>query len=945
MAFGNDLSLLLRIKGDSSDGVRAVEKFKKELKELEKANKDQLSPLQNLAAQSGLTAERFDTLRTRALAVGAVVGTIAAGATATAAALLALTKASAEYGSAIFDASEKTGLTSETLSAMKFAADQSGASLESVVTASARFSRTIAEAAQGSEQAQDKLKRLGVTSTDLDTALGQALQTIVKLPPGIQQMAAAQDAFGRSGADLLPFIKSFDGDLGKLINTAKELGVTLSKEDVRAADEFGDTLDALKSQAQSLGFQFTKGLMVDITSAMKDISAALGHNQKAVKEWGEEVRQTLSGLKNTSAELYEFSQTKAGRVLSLLLFGHVLGVNEAIQQFADPKLPRPLTDRSQIEGTKPPPAVPNPDYLADIEKERKAREDARKRDLEAQKDHIKKTLQLERDAFDSVNKQVEADFEARKINEEQFRKESEANLAVYSARAKKLLLDAFKLDAKDKTAAEIENLRIAKTLANSAIDKEIVREREGRERLITATVQKEEDKRLGNIRQTLSDEVGIREAAGEKVIAALEAQFTRREITEGEFIRRRQAVETELERFRLQKLEEELKAVKGNAEEESRVLAAIAIQKEKIATQEEKQAKENAEFTTKNLEEQIDAYRELLEIRRQILQTERQLIDIQKNQQRFQLQQNVRSSTNVPERNAAVIALRDFEIEEATRRERQNQEDLEREKNASIARLSQVELELGKREELEELFREKSLLSEAEFQAELAEIRLAAAEEFQVSGGFFGGLEAAIESIGENISIVDVAADAFNNLANAIGSVVQQYVLYGKTAPAVLRQVLAATLAQIAAEAAVQAIRAAAYGFLFLAIGDYVAAGNAFASAALWAGIAVGAALLGRAIAPKQENAASASFAASSSRASGQPERNTSGQGQVHSSHGNDAAVDDRSINDPSRRGGFFGESRIKIELGEGLVAREIREDVQNNGPIRTAIQLVAAET
>lgn len=96
-----------------------------------------------------------------------------------------------------------------------------------------------------------------------------------------------------------------------------------------------------------------------------------------------------------------------------------------------------------------------------------------------------------------------------------------------------------------------------------------------------------------------------------------------------------------------------------------------------------------------------------------------------------------------------------------------------------------------------------------------------------------------------------ILQSAFNGLAEGLGSIVENYVLLGKTGPAVIRKLLAAQLAAIAKEAAVNAIKQLALGFAALFINPPAAAGH-FTSAALWASLAGGAALVGRAISPKE---------------------------------------------------------------------------------------------
>lgn len=130
-------------------------------------------------------------------------------------------------------------------------------------------------------------------------------------------------------------------------------------------------------------------------------------------------------------------------------------------------------------------------------------------------------------------------------------------------------------------------------------------------------------------------------------------------------------------------------------------------------------------------------------------------------------------------------------------------------------------------------------------------------------------------------TMAGVLQHAFQGIANAIGSVVQQWVLYGTTGPAVMRKVLASALATIAAEAAVQAIYATALGFLKLAMGDFSGAAFAFGSAVLWASIAGVAAVAGRAVAGNAfQQQTSQATGTSASRA----ESNTSAQGRAYSS-------------------------------------------------------------
>lgn len=294
MALGNDASLLLRIKGDATDAVRALNQTEREAAQLTTTTTGLASSFSSFAAPAALVAVGITAVATAAIAGGR--------------ALFEMSRSASEFGSAIFDASEKTGLSAERLSAMKFAADQSGTSLDAVTAATARFSKVIGDAANGSNEAEAKLKRLGVTSTDLDTALKQALETIVKTTGGAQQMALAMDAFGKSGADLLPFIKSFDGDLDALTQKAKELGVTITDEAAAAADEFGDQLDTLSAQFAGVGRTIGNAFMPIFLDMARSLSDFLTRNQSEIQRWGTAAADIIRGFIVTLQDLDRTTQ-------------------------------------------------------------------------------------------------------------------------------------------------------------------------------------------------------------------------------------------------------------------------------------------------------------------------------------------------------------------------------------------------------------------------------------------------------------------------------------------------------------------------------------------------------------------------------------------------------------------------------------------------------------
>jgi len=816
---GNSAGLLFKIDADSS-GVK-----------------------RELAAVDGSISSlggKMSTLGGAATVAAAGIAAIGAAALTAGKFLFDLTVTSAEYGSKIFDAAEKTGLATETLSAMSFAADQSGTSLESVTAATAKFSKAVATAGEDAKKSAEFLKDFGVSPqeamNDLDGALGKVFERIVNAREGVEQMSLAQKAFGKSGAELLPFIKSFDGDLTALTRKAKDLGVTLSKEDAKAADDFGDTLDTLKSQAAGVGRAFTGPLMRDITMAMGDVSSSLSKNQSAVKEWGEAVATTLRGLKNISTEIYNFAQTPVGRALKVLLFGGMMALNNVVGAFAGPGSPQggapidnlipgydPLnkTRTSNAGGGDDDQAAAAKKAAEDRAKEREA---AFQRELSARSKQTSLLLAGQRTAFSTANADWEKAFLAGEATKEQFRDAALKNLDDYVKQVEALLVYQRDLELKGKVGTERDNVNMQYSQASAALNREVAKEREDVEATITGAVKKQNDERVQSNKEANAETLADAKAVTARLISDFETMFAKKLITERTY--------------------------------------------------------NEAVF--------------LLKLRE--LELERSLTDDAR--ERFRIDQEIKILRN----EAAIegIELAEQELEAA---------------NAVTEAIRQQNLEW------------ENLFAIVSGEGDISPFQT-------IIDGWNGIVNAMAESAPGMTDIVDMMANAFSGMANAIGNVVQQYVMYGKTAPGIMRQVLAQALAAIAAEAAMRAVYALAMGFFFLATHQYVDATNAFISAAIFGSIAVGAALIGRAIAPKQEAQSSFNNQASTSTSSG----GNSGQGSAGKA-GAYSGQEDRTI-DASRNAP--GRSPMRIDIGLKLdsngVLEVIKDSVRTKGMMRDLI-------
>lgn len=177
----------------------------------------------------------------------------------------ALIKSAINTGDELAKLSQKTGTTVEELAGLKFAADQNGASLDSVARAGQKLAAVMADKA-------DVFKGLGVTATSSTGAMVQLADVFAKMPDGMDKSALATKLFGdRLGADMIPFLNQGTQALGELIEKGQQFA-PFTTEAAHQAEVFNDTLDELKARASGFGVAITVDLLPKLTETVKAIN-------------------------------------------------------------------------------------------------------------------------------------------------------------------------------------------------------------------------------------------------------------------------------------------------------------------------------------------------------------------------------------------------------------------------------------------------------------------------------------------------------------------------------------------------------------------------------------------------------------------------------------------------------------------------------------------------
>lgn len=825
MAFGKEeAALIFQIKGDATDAVKAISKTRGE----------------TLSMEQGFVKAGTLFVASSAAMVTAITGIGTA--------LFGLAKETAEYGSNIKDLADKTGVSTEALSALKVAADESGSSLEEVANKTVKFSKLVGDAAEGSKQAKESLIRLGVdpqeAMNDLDAALEKVFKRINDAKSGVEQTKLATEAFGKAGADIIPVIKSFNGNMGDLIDKAEKLGVVFDQKAADAADEFGDSLDDLSFQIKGVGITIGNELIPAFTELVRTVTESSATNRETIKDWAADTGSYIKSVTHW---------------VQLLIALYEDLTNWTPERF--------FPDQSSVAALRKKWAEDaSSDEIQDMVNAEKNKLRERNRNFWRNESRTNPALQGSGlPNFDDADRR-------RKEAEASAKKDSAALLNIwknYAASIVKTYTEAFsKLKEQFDQSGDAEDFQKKLGLLNNLFAQEAEKTVANLNAIENA--QAEADKKTANERLLLKQEQAAREEEfaqrvtdtwdeAEKLITArLKKETTEREkLTE--------------ERFR-----RELEMARSNAE------LAIAW------------AESDRE---KGLISEIDFQKRLAIEKESVLQAEKRLL--QQREQTAEVLQRLR----ILENELTIQTLQDVDaISKAV-------QDLNREIGGAPGGTAGDTLEGG--------------------DSGLPGNDSASGGPFDNWTGSWKGLLTTV--LGDAPTLTSALGDIgamfvrmFEQMAQAIGQVVHQWVLYGETGPAVMRKILASALATIAAESAVKAIESLGWAFFFLATHQYTSAAAAFQAAALFGSIAGATALAGRAIAGDafKQTAAGGSASSASSGSRGFTGGAYSGSEPMTVNGGRNA---------PAGAAGAI----VVRDRSSGLFSQLFKLEWENNGPMR----------
>jgi hypothetical protein len=212
-------------------------------------------------------------------AVGKIM--LAVGGTITGA-MAATVVAVSKTGVEVDKFSKQTGVGREEIQKLGYAALQEHASMEQLASGLIKLSKNMYDASMGTGEAKDTFDSLGISVKNSDGSLRNSSDVLLDVADRFKNMTnetemsgAAMKIFGKSGAELVPFLRMGRDGIEELKKEAERLGIVMSEDSVKNMKAFDDSMTAVKAGVGGFGTQIASALIPYMNKLADGLKTAL----------------------------------------------------------------------------------------------------------------------------------------------------------------------------------------------------------------------------------------------------------------------------------------------------------------------------------------------------------------------------------------------------------------------------------------------------------------------------------------------------------------------------------------------------------------------------------------------------------------------------------------------------------------------------------------------
>jgi hypothetical protein len=158
------------------------------------------------------------------------------------------------FADRLLDLSDMTGLSTDELQRFRALATQAGVGADTIANAVQRLTVRMASGEEGSADLRNGLTQLGIAMEDatgatrpMGSVVEEALSKLASMEDVTQRNVTAVRLFGRSAAELAPVLALGSDGMADAIARAEELGLIMSNDALRGANDFRVEWDNMKA--------------------------------------------------------------------------------------------------------------------------------------------------------------------------------------------------------------------------------------------------------------------------------------------------------------------------------------------------------------------------------------------------------------------------------------------------------------------------------------------------------------------------------------------------------------------------------------------------------------------------------------------------------------------------------------------------------------------------
>lgn len=166
------------------------------------------------------------------------------------------------------DTAAAAQISTTSLQELAYAASLSDVTLEQMGTGIKTLNTLLTEGQKYGSDASKMFRRFGISTRDAaghvrsaDDVIGSIADRLAKYPEGPKRAAMATKLLGEAGAKLVPLLQGGSAALAEARQEARDLGLVLDEETIKAGDDLGDSMTKLQAVGRSLGAVFGREVL------------------------------------------------------------------------------------------------------------------------------------------------------------------------------------------------------------------------------------------------------------------------------------------------------------------------------------------------------------------------------------------------------------------------------------------------------------------------------------------------------------------------------------------------------------------------------------------------------------------------------------------------------------------------------------------------------------